>query len=536
MSRRPNILGGGRKRALALLVALSFGQAGAMVAAAFATRDIFAFLRDGGPVMPISGLVVMSVAGIALFAFRALEGRVGERAGQSYAVAIRKALFVHVSCMPHSAVARRRSGALALRYVGDLTAFKGWIARGIARLISASITIPAALLVLYLLQPWLLVAAVGPLGAVLAGILLMSGSLGAAHENLRNRRVRLASAMAERLPQGIQLRRSGRLDTELRALKGWSTEVADAGVRRETLAATVRALPDAGAGLAGALCLAACMYLQLDIPDAVASLTALGMVVWPLRQLADVSDRRRAFVVASAKLDRMLATPQMPVAKAAEAVHDAPALQIEGATVPGGVPLDLVLAQGERRCLAGPQGSGKSALLLAIAGFDLPLLARRIAVFGQRPEALDPGIVHYLGRQSPGLSGTLRREVTLGIGRAPDDDEIMAALRAAHLEPAVARMGGLGGKVAEGRRNLTASEQAALLLARALLARPKLALIDADEIGLHGEGLGRLLDHLSDIGAAALVITSDTEALPRLGAPITLQVPDLALAQALGDL
>lgn len=535
MSRRPKILEGERRRALAVLVALSFGQAGAMVATAFATRDVFVFLRERGEAMPVGALAVIAVSGLALFACRALEGRVGERAGQSYAAAIRRTLFLHVSRMPISAVARRRSGALALRYVGDLAAFKGWIARGLARLISASITMPAALLVLYLLEPLLLVAAIGPLGAVVAGILLMSSSLGEAHSDLRSRRARLAAAMAERLPQGIQLRRSGRLRTELRALKGWSGEVAEAGVRRESLSATVRALPDAGAGLAGALCLGACMHLGLGIPEAVAALTALTLVVWPLRQLADVADRRRAFLVASAKLDRLLETPRMPAARIAAGTQDAPAIELEAGRLPGGGSLDLVLQRGECRRLAGPSGSGKSALLLALAGFDRLAEAQRFAVLGQPPESLAPGEVLYLGRQAPGLAGSLRREVTLGIGRMPDDSEIQGALEAAGLSAVVARIGGLGGKISEGRRNLTASEQAGLLLARVLLARPKLALVDADEIGLGRPALGRLLDHLASVGAAVLVVTSDAEAILRLGPPVVLEASDPRAKSASSD-
>lgn len=535
MSRRPKILGGARKRALAVLVALSFAQAGAMVATAFATRDVFAFLRDGGEVMPFGALAVIAAGGLVLFACRALEGRVGERAGQSYAAAIRRTLFLHVSRMPLSAVARRRSGALALRYVGDLAAFKGWIARGLSRLISAAVTIPAALVVLYLLEPWLLVAAIGPLGAVMAGILLMGDPLGEAHADLRSRRARLAAAMAERLPQGIQLRRSGRMKTELRALKGWSGKVAEAGVRRESLAATVRALPDAGAGLAGALCLGACMHLGLGVPEAVAALTALTMVVWPLRQLADVADRRRAFLVASAKLDRLLDAPRMPMAQIEAGPQDAPAICLEAAEVPGGARIDLVLPPGDRRRLAGPSGSGKSALLLALAGFDMPLPARRFTVLGRDPEALAPGQVLYLGRQAPGLAGTLRREVSLGIGRVPDDAEIERALRAAGLDAAMARLGGLAGRISEGRRNLTASEQAGLLLARALLACPKLALVDADEIGLGRGALGRLLDHLASVGAAALVVTSDAAAVLRLGPPIMLEKPQPLRSEPLCD-
>ena len=155
MSRRPAILRQRRWIGLLILVGLAFGQAVTIIVTAFATRDVFMFLREGGSAVPVTALVAIALAGSALFALRALEGSVAERTGQSYAADIREALFKHITRMPASAIARRRSGALALRYVGDLTAFKGWVSRGLARLISASITIPSAFVVLYLLEPWL---------------------------------------------------------------------------------------------------------------------------------------------------------------------------------------------------------------------------------------------------------------------------------------------------------------------------------------------------------------------------------------------
>ena len=526
MSARPDILSQGRQRALAWLVALSFGQAGAMVAAAFATRDVFRALRDGGVMLPVGALVVIATSGLVLFVCRTFEGRIGERAGQSYAAAIRKTLFLHVSRMPLRDVARRRSGALALRYVGDLTAFKGWIARGMARLISASVTIPAALLVLYLLDPWLLAAASGPIAAVVLGIFLMGDALGAAHARLRSTRARLAAAMAERLPQGIQLRRAGRLRIELRALKARSGDVADAGVHRETLAAIVRALPDAGAGLAGALCLLVCMRLGLGVPEAVAAMTALTMVVWPLRHLADVADRRRAFLVASSKLDRLLASPRVPGGKGRPARDSKPAIAIDHAQMCGGAPLTLTLARGEQRRLAGPSGSGKSALLLALAGFDVAPSAKAFRVLGRAPSSLGPGEVLYLGPQSPGLAGTLRREVTIGLGRVPQDAEITHALAAAGLADTLTRIGGLDGKIAEQRRNLSASEQVGLLWARGLLASPKLALVDADEVGLDRSALASLLDHFAAVGSAVLVVTRDKAGTLRFGRPVEIGPPE----------
>ena len=523
MSRRPGILDGGRRRALAILVALSFGQAGAMVATALATRDVFVYLRAGGDAAPVAALVVLVACGLVLAVCRALEGRVGEQAGQSYAAAIRRALFQHVTRMPLSAISRRRSGALALRYVGDLAAFKGWIARGIARVISAAVTIPAALLVLFLLEPWFLAVAIWPLGAVLAGIALLGGPLGSAHADLRTRRARLAAHMAERLPQGIQLRRSGRMRTELSALADWSREVAEAGIRRETLAATVRALPDAGAGLAAALCLVVCIRLDLGVPEAVAALTALSMIIWPMRHLADVADRRRAYLVASARLDRMLATPRLEASPKAKRRDEAPALLVEEAVMGNGTRLDLRLEKGVLRRLSGPPGSGKTTLLRALAGFEAPVAAKTFTLFGSKPGALRTGQVLYLGSSAPSLSGSLRREVTLGIGRKPEDDEIDRVLEIAGLGPTRDRLGGLSGKVYEGRRNLTATEQVRVLLARGLLSRPEIALIDADDLGLDASGLGLLLDHLADVSAAGLIVTSDPEHILRLGQPVVLQ-------------
>ncbi|MEM9785466.1 MAG: ABC transporter ATP-binding protein [Pseudomonadota bacterium] len=522
MKRRPAILGQRRWAGLMILVGLAFGQAVTMIVTAFATRDVFMYLRDGAAGLPYHALIGIGLAGVALFALRAIEGRVAERTGQSYAADIRQALFKQITRMPASAIAQRRSGALALRYVGDLAAFKGWVSRGLARLISASITIPAALLVLYILEPRLFLAAIGPILAVMVGIFCLGRPLGTAHSTLRTRRARLAAAMAERLPQGIALRRSGRIKTELRLLSEKSDGIIAAAVQRASLAATVRALPDAGSGVASALCLFVCMHLQLGVADAVAALTALALVVWPLRHLADVTDRRRAYVVASGKLDKLLSAPRLPALGHQEPKDDERPIDVTEVCLPGMQPFNIRLQGSEIKRLVGPEGSGKSTLLLMLAGFETPPDAQDFKVLGVHPAAIPTGRLLYLGRHAPQLKGSLRREATLGTGRNPDDEAITAAIDRAGLNNLAGRLGGPGGQIAEGRRNLTATEQSRLLLLRGLLAKPDLALIDADEIGLEGEMLQVLLDHLGQVGAAALIVTSDRSAMARLPIAATI--------------
>lgn len=494
-----------------------------MVVTAFATRDVIEALRLGNDRIPTRSLIAIALAGLTIFALRSTEGTLGERTGQSYAAAIRRALFLHMTKMPLSAMARRRAGAASLRFVGDLTAFKGWVARGLARLISASITIPAAFLILYLLDPRLAVAASGPIGLVILALFWLGGPLGHAHADLRSRRARLAAAMAERLPQGIALRRSGRIKTELRALDTKSREIRHAAVWRAYLAETVRAMPDAAAGAAGALCLWVCIHNNLGVANAVTALTALALLVWPLRHLADVRDRQKAFAIASAKLDAALARPCFPSMSKTQADPDAPAIRLADVRLPGLEPVDLTLAHGEVRRLSGPPGSGKSRLLLTLAGLETVPRDGVLETLGRSPGALPSGAVLYLGPHAPMLKGSLRRNLILGTGGTPDPLDLDRILTAAGLSEMVARLGGLDGQIAEGGRNLTSSERTRVLLARGLIARPQLALVDADEIGLRAPDLAQLRGHFERAGTAALIVTSASVTQKFDAAPVLLR-------------
>ncbi|MDX8351075.1 ABC transporter ATP-binding protein [Cognatiyoonia sp. IB215182] len=530
MSRRPAITGDKRWIGMLGLVVLALGQAVTMVVTAFATRDVIGALRTDESTIPMQALAAIAISGLAIFALRSAEGALGERTGQSYAAAIRRNLFLHMTKIPLSAMAERRAGATALRFVGDLTAFKGWVARGLTRLISACVTIPAAFLILFLLEPRLALVAAGPIGLVMAAIYWLGNPLGEAHADLRSKRARLAAAMAERLPQGIVLRRSGRVKTELRVLDSKSQGIIRAAVRRAWLAESVRAMPDAAAGAAGALCLWVCLNLNLGVADAVAALTALALIVWPLRHLADVRDRQKAYAVASAKLDAALASPRLPtLAKVTPDPH-APAVHLDGLCLPGLAQINLTLERGLVRRVSGPPSCGKSRLLLTLAGLEGAPPEGRVRVLGANPAALASGAILYLGPKAPMLKGSLRRALMLGTGRTAQDDELNAIIDLAGLSDLAARLGGLDARVSEGARNLTATEHTRLYLARGLIARAQLALVDADEIGLGGDDLTLLVDHFDQCGTAALIVAAETAAQQFMHPPLFLKKSEAPLS------
>ncbi|WP_299971660.1 ABC transporter transmembrane domain-containing protein [uncultured Roseobacter sp.] len=490
---------------------LALGHAGTIAVAAFTTRDIVAVLRHGASEPPMGALTLLAGTGFVIFGLRSLEAVVAEATGQGYAAAIRRKLFLHMSRTPVIIVAQRRKGSMALRYVGDLNALKGWVSKGLARLISAVITIPAAFAVLFLLHPRLAYGAAAPILVVLLAILLLGVPLKRTHSALRRRKARMAADMTERLPQALALRRSGRLKTELRGLAKRSRRITEAAVLRSWLGETVRALPEVAAATAAAICLGLSIRLSLDIEDAVAALTALTLIVWPLRRLADVRDRFTGYRVAAKKLADTLAGQTLPVKNKRDPVENVPVLKVRNIQLPQwSEPLDFDMGRGEIWHLMGPPRCGKSHFLTVAAGLE-KVASGTLEVCGLPSAAARTGQILYLGRFAPRLTGSLRRECTIGLGYKPDDSATLGAIEQAGLTPLCERLGGLSGLVAEDRQNLTSSEATAIYLVRGLLARPRLALVDADEIGFGNRELTILFRHLNKVQASCLVSTSVSE-------------------------
>ncbi|NJN46857.1 MAG: ABC transporter ATP-binding protein [Candidatus Competibacteraceae bacterium] len=188
MNRFPDLLDQGRVKGVALVAATAVGQAIAAGVAAFATRDVFAAFASSDAALPLGSLALIITAGVAIATLRVVERTLGEGVGQDYAASLRKALFIHLSRMPAREVSRHRSGALALRFVGDLTAVRSWVSTGVTRLISASIVLPGALAALVLLNPQLALAAAGPLLLSIGLMALLAPRLRPLHRRLRRQR------------------------------------------------------------------------------------------------------------------------------------------------------------------------------------------------------------------------------------------------------------------------------------------------------------------------------------------------------------
>jgi branched-chain amino acid transport system ATP-binding protein len=163
----------------------------------------------------------------------------------------------------------------------------------------------------------------------------------------------------------------------------------------------------------------------------------------------------------------------------AEALLDVEDLTAGYNGVPAVRGLSLSVGPGEVVALLGPNGAGKTTSLLAMVGL-VPLLGGSVTVLGERPKALKP---HRVARQGVSLVPddrgifyglTVQEHLRLSRKRADPAREEQVLDRFPVLRDLRERKAGL----------LSGGEQQMLAIAKALLMRPKVLIVDEMSLGL----------------------------------------------------
>jgi len=154
----------------------------------------------------------------------------------------------------------------------------------------------------------------------------------------------------------------------------------------------------------------------------------------------------------------------------------------------------------------GPNGAGKTALLRAISGIN-PVRAGRIVFDGTDLTGCEPdaavraGVIQVpQGRMLFG-SMTVRENLELGAYLQPDRARLEERLSEVHRLFPVLRE-----RSAQPAAYLSGGEQQMLALGRALMAQPKLLLLDEPSLGLAPRIFDTILEHVAAIHAAGASI------------------------------
>jgi ATP-binding cassette, subfamily C, bacterial CydD len=195
------------------------------------------------------------------------------------------------------------------------------------------------------------------------------------------------------------------------------------------------------------------------------------------------------------------------------------ALRLDAVRVehPGrGVPIldgaSLAIEPGETVVLVGANGEGKSTLVSLLLGFLEPT-SGSVRVGDDCLGALDLAAwrakIAYLPEDPTLLAGTLAENLRLGAPEATDD-ELIAALAAVGGTRLLARLpDGLETRLGEGGRTVSAGERQRIALARTLVRRASLYLLDEPTAHLDPETESRVVEVLRRVlrGRSSLVVT-----------------------------
>ena len=172
--------------------------------------------------------------------------------------------------------------------------------------------------------------------------------------------------------------------------------------------------------------------------------------------------------------------------------------------------VDLSIGQQQIVALVGPNGAGKSTLLRALSGM-IPISAGHATFRGQElggrsiEQIVDLGIAHVPeGRRLfPGLS--VRDNLRLGGWRVNNRD----VGRVVELFPA------LGDRLNQVAGSMSGGEQQMVAIARGLMGRPDLIMIDELSLGLAPVIVDEIIQRLPEIaasGTSVLLVDQDVDA------------------------
>ncbi len=459
---------------------------------------------DRGAVLPLAGLVLLLgliEAGLA-FTRRWVQGA----AANGFERSLRDDIYAHLQSLPASFHDRWHSGQLLSRAMADLSVIRRFVGFGLVFLIVNSVTFVFVIVLLFRMYP--------PLALVTAASVLPLAFL-----SLRFRRRYTAVSRRVQDEQGDLTTLVEEAATGIRVIKAFGRaplvgEQYSAAARRlrasaiesANLRATFWSLIDLvpNVTLIGVLAVGALAVGRgaLTLGGLVAFISLVLMLVWPMESLGNIVANAREADTAAGRIFEVLDTEPDIADRpgAVELAETSGHLRLEGVgfRYPGSEgwalrDVDLEVHAGETLALVGTTGSGKTSLLnlvprlydvtegrILLDGHEvrdvtLPSLRRAVAV------AFDDPLL---------FSASVRENLLLGWPDATEED-LETAIATAQAQFVHDLPWGLDTRVGEQGLTLSGGQRQRLALARAIVGRPSVLLLDdpLSSLDVHTEAL-----------------------------------------------
>jgi ATP-binding cassette subfamily B protein len=442
-------------------------------------------------------------------------------------------LYAFLVRMPNAFFERSRTGDLMSRIGDDVNTVRMATGPGLMSLLQTASLLPMTLALMVHASPRLALAVLMPFSILALGFYFV----GRASHRLQQRIQVVTSDLntyshetisGERVVQAFGLE-----DLRVEAFGRLSRVQARLNVQQTILFGTYLPLSAFTAGLSALVLVAygGALVLRgsLTLGDLTAFTGYLAALAWPIMSLGWAANLFQRGKAGQERIDTVLGTDCEPLPAAPEPGAAAPT-QGAAAPIPGAAalaarglvhrfesgrglgPLDLDLPAGARLAVVGGIGSGKTILLQVLAGLR-ELQAGRLDLDGA-PLGRDRLREHWAGigwvpQEAFLFSVSLRENLAMGRPDATEAD-LWEVVRVVCLDDLVRRLPeGLDTVVGERGVVLSGGERQRAALARALLRRPRLLLMDDALSAVDAETETRILDNLRGfLGGVTLVLAT----------------------------
>nr|WP_320133101.1 ABC transporter ATP-binding protein [uncultured Holophaga sp.] len=435
----------------------------------------------------------------------------------------REELYDFLLSRPSAFYERQQVGDLMSRIGDDVSTVRMATGPGIMSFLATLSLLPVTLGLMFHTSPSLAVAVLIPFGFLAAGFYVIGRWSHVIQQKMQVVNSRITTFSHEAISGERVVQAFGLEEDRVREFQELSETHARLSIRQSVLwgAYGPVAMLMGGVSLLALVAYGGSQVLKgrLHIGDLTAFSGYLVALGWPIMSLgwaANLFQRGRA---GQERIDVVLASPEPPLPPFAHPGLPGAPLALEavglGSRFESGRglgPLDLRLAAGGSLAVVGGIGSGKTILLQLLAGLRKPGQGQLWVdgrVLDREGLRLHWAGIGWVPQEAFLFSATLRENLALGRPDAPEE-ELWEVARVVCLDDLIRRLPmGLDTVVGERGVVLSGGERQRTALARALLRRPRLLLLDDALSAVDADTESRILENLRGfLGQATLVLTT----------------------------